>query len=192
MESRGWSRPGTLKVWSVCDITRQAADSGQGRDDRAGGTVQGVELTVGKNVKLEKDHVPLHQADHWVWDLGHRLLQACSLTMPLQLGAGHGWSWRVWGRKAEGHGPVWGHRHYLSSPPCIVPTLSHVPVRSSASPEALASRGRPSCLALATRPLPGDVATAPTATLSVQPGLQPDCWVSAYPGRNPACPVWRQ
>lgn len=137
-------------------------------------------------MKLEKDHVPLHQADHWVWDLGHRLLWACGPMVPLQLGAGHGWSCRVWGRKAEGHGPVWGHRHYLPSPSHIVPTLSHVPVRSSASPKALASRGWPCRLALATCPLLGDVATAPTATVSSQPGLQPDCWVSALPRKEPS------
>lgn len=137
-------------------------------------------------MKLEKDHIPLRQADHWVWDLVHRLLRACGLVVPLQLGAGHGRSWRVWGRKTEGHGPVWGHRLHPSSLPCIVPTLSHVPVRSSASPEALASGGRLSRLALVTRPLPGDVAMAPTAALSGQPGLRPDCWVCALPRKEPS------
>lgn len=137
-------------------------------------------------MKLEKDHIPLRQADHWVWDLAHRLLRACGPVVPLQLGAGHGWSWQVWGRKAEGHGPVWGHRLHPLSPPCIVPTLSHVPVRSSASPEALPSGGRLSRLALVTRPLPGDVAMAPTAALSGQPGLRPDCWVCALPRKEPS------
>lgn len=41
-------------------------------------------------MKLEKDHIPLRQADHWVWDLVHRLLRTCGPVVPLQLGAGHG------------------------------------------------------------------------------------------------------
>lgn len=47
-------------------------------------------LTVGKNMKLEKNHITLCQADHWVWNtetdarvLRDRALQAWSPLMPL-------------------------------------------------------------------------------------------------------------
>ena len=55
-------------------------------------------LTVGKNKKLEKNHVPLYQADHRVWNLGMNIgvlgewaLWACSPMTSLELGAGHRW-----------------------------------------------------------------------------------------------------
>lgn len=59
-----------------------------------------VGLTVGKNVKLEKNHVPCCQADHWVWNvgvdagiLGGTVPWAWGPRLPLPPWAGHRWTW---------------------------------------------------------------------------------------------------
>lgn len=118
---------------------RQPTTGRGGTRDGAGGRVQGTELTVGKNVKLEKNHVPLHQADHWVWDLGHRLLQACSPMLPLQLGIGHSGPGEFREGKLKDIGLSGGtdttyHPHPVLSPSCpmfllgVVPALKPLPL----------------------------------------------------------------
>lgn len=50
-------------------------------------------------MKLEKNHIPLCQADHWIWNMGmdvgvmrDRVFRSCSPMMPLQPGLGYRWS----------------------------------------------------------------------------------------------------
>lgn len=47
-------------------------------------------------MKLEKNHIPLYQADHWIWNMGmdagvvrDRVIWSCSPMMPLQPGPGY-------------------------------------------------------------------------------------------------------
>lgn len=86
---------------------------------------------MGKNLKLEQDHIPFYQADHRVWNLGVDAgairLWVCSPMPPLQLGAGHRWSWGIGGRKAEAPGPTWEHTCPLLSPACLTFLLGAVP-----------------------------------------------------------------
>lgn len=98
---------------------------GNGERVRAG-------LTVGKNVKLEKNHVPRCQADHWVWNvgedagiLGGTVPWAWGPVLPLPPWAGHRWTWEKFrGGKLEDRGLPQGPM------PTFVPTpQSRFPLR---------------------------------------------------------------
>ena len=83
-----------------------------------------VGLTVGKNVKLEKNHVPCCQADHWVWNvgvdagiLGGTVPWAWGPVLPLPPWAGHRWTWESSGEESQRTGACLGAPRLSLCPP---------------------------------------------------------------------------
>lgn len=100
---------------------------------------------MGKNMKLEKNHFPLCQADHWIWNMGmdvgvmrDRVFRSCSPMMPLQPGLGYRWSWESLEKESCGTWACLGM--YTYSP--IDPILSRFPFRSFSPSGTLTPQGQ--------------------------------------------------